>query len=98
MQKNLEILHHSISPPLIVALLSHVLATHQATAGEQNNHLLIHKKNIATIATYNTMYIGLVITIQYPQFINDKENCKTSLPKHFQERGNLLKNLSRLGF
>ena len=44
------------------------------------------------------MYIGLVITIQYVQFINDKENCKTSLPKHFQERGNLLKNLSRLGF
>ena len=32
------------------------------------------------------MYIGLVITIQYPQFINDKENCKTNLPKHFQER------------
>ena len=54
MQKNLEILRHSISPPLIVALLFHVLATHQATAGEQNNHLLIHKKNIATIATYNT--------------------------------------------
>ena len=32
------------------------------------------------------MYIGLVITIQYVQFINDKENCNTNLPKHFQER------------
>ena len=43
------------------------------------------------------MYIGLVITIQYPQFISDKENCKTNYQSTFK-RGNLLKNLSRLGF